>query len=200
MRLHPNEFSIQMAATACLYNLIKGEIGQKIHPHTLKQVVHLTLMAMENFPNNLQLQKNTLLTLCSDRILQDVTFDRYRCTRLVLECLCSFDDQSMGRMSVAICSILAAKISTSETTILGSTPKYMRKLLFIVRGKKDAGTVDITLKFTLSALWNLTDESPETCSVFLREGGLELFLQVLDKFPGEPTVETKVHVLPPPAG
>ena len=103
-------------------------------------------------------------------------------------------------MSVAICSILAAKISTSETTILGSTPKYMRKLLFIVRVKKDAATVDITLKFTLSALWNLTDESPETCSVFLREGGLDLFLQVLDKFPGEPTVETKVHVLPPPAG
>ena len=70
MRLHPVEFPIQMAATACLYNLIKGEIGQKIHPHRLKEVVQLTLTAMENFPNNLQLQKNTLLTLCSDRILR----------------------------------------------------------------------------------------------------------------------------------
>lgn len=76
---------------------------------------------MENFPNNLQvnshnidcdeksiklnlfilqLQKNTLLTLCSDRILQDVSFDRYRCARLVLDCLCTFEDSSMGRMSV----------------------------------------------------------------------------------------------------
>lgn len=192
MRLHPVEFPIQMAATACLYNLIKGEIGQKIHPHRLKEVVQLTLTAMENFPNNLQLQKNTLLTLCSDRILQDVTFDRYRCTRLVLDCLCSFDDLSMGRMSVAICSILAAKISTAETTVLGSTPKYMRKLLSIVRTKKEQQTVDITLKFTLSALWNLTDESPDTCGVFLREGGLDLFLQVLEQFPGEPTVETKI--------
>lgn len=38
----------------------------------------------------------------------------------------------------------------------------------------------------------LLDESPETCSIFLREGGLELFLQVLEAFPGESTVETKV--------
>lgn len=38
----------------------------------------------------------------------------------------------------------------------------------------------------------VTDESPTTCGVFLDEGGLDLFLQVLQKFPGESTVETKV--------
>ena len=54
MRLHPSEYHIQIAATACLYNLTKGEIGQKIHPRILKDVVHCTLAAMENFPNNLQ--------------------------------------------------------------------------------------------------------------------------------------------------
>lgn len=54
----------------------------------------------------LQLQKNSLLTLCSDRILQAVEFDKYRCARLVMNCLCTFDDPSMNRMSVAICSIL----------------------------------------------------------------------------------------------
>lgn len=54
MKLHPEEFHIQMAATACLYNLTKGVIGQKIHPHTLKQVVECTLVAMENFPNHTQ--------------------------------------------------------------------------------------------------------------------------------------------------
>ena len=40
-------------------------------------------------------------------------FDRYHCARLVMECLCLFDDPSMNRMSVAICSILAAKVSSS---------------------------------------------------------------------------------------
>ena len=98
-------------------------------------MVHLTLAAMEAFPHHYQLQKNTLLTLCSDRILQDVAFDKYRCARLVMNCLCAFEDSSMNRMSVAICSILAAKISTNETTLLGAQPQYMRKLLSIVRRK-----------------------------------------------------------------
>lgn len=192
MELHPDAFGVQMAATACLYNLTKGELGSKIHPQILSQVVSLCLVAMSKFPTHYQLQKNTLLTLCSDRILQDVPIDRFKCAKLVLDSLHTFEDPSMNRMSVAICSILAAKISTRETSQLGSEPRYMHKLLRLVRTKKDAKNVDITMKFTLSALWNLTDESPSTCSVFLDEGGLTLFLEVLQTFPGEATVETKV--------
>ena len=72
----------------------------------------------------------------------------------------------------------AAKISTQETSQLGSQPRYMAKLLSIVRKKVTERTIDVTLKFSLSALWNLTDESPQTCNVFLQEGGMQLFLQV----------------------
>ncbi|XP_069126204.1 protein zyg-11 homolog B-like [Argopecten irradians] len=179
MKSHPKQLGVQMAATACLYNLSKGEIGNKVHPACLKHVVNLTLLSMDNFPNHQQLQKNALLTLCSDRILQDVSFDRYRCAKLVMECLCQFDDPSMNRMSVAICSILAAKISTSQTSLLGAKTKYMQKMLDLVRMKVEARSIDITLKFTLSALWNLTDESPPTCRVFLKEKGLDLFMDTL---------------------
>ncbi|XP_015602670.1 protein zyg-11 homolog B isoform X3 [Cephus cinctus] len=192
MKAHPQEFRVQMAATACLYNLTKGELATRIHPSILKQIVDLTLTAMESYPNHYQLQKNTLLTLCSDRILQDVAFDKYRCARLVMNCLSAFDDTSMNRMSVAICSILAAKISTLETSMLGAQPQYMSKLLTMVRSKVQLKCVDITMKFTLSALWNLTDESATTCKVFLEEGGMELFLEVLENFQGESSVETKV--------
>ncbi|KAL7289258.1 hypothetical protein TKK_0017195 [Trichogramma kaykai] len=192
MRAHPQEFRVQMAATACLYNLTKGELATKIHPSVLKQIVDLTLTAMESYPNHYQLQKNTLLTLCSDRILQDVAFDKYRCAKLVMNCLSAFDDASMNRMSVAICSILAAKISTFETSMLGAQPHYMAKLLSMVKTKVQSKSVDITMKFTLSALWNLTDESATTCMVFLEEGGMNLFLEVLDSFQGESSVETKV--------
>ncbi|XP_014245907.1 protein zyg-11 homolog B-like isoform X2 [Cimex lectularius] len=192
MELHPESCGVQMAATACLYNLTKSELGTKIHPQTLAKVVNLCLLAMENFSGHYQLQKNTLLTLCSDRILQDVPINRFMCAKLVLDSLCTFEDASMNRMSVAICSILAAKISTLETSKLGSNNVYMHKLLRLVRTKKASRTIDITMKFTLSALWNLTDESPTTCEVFLEEGGLTLFLEVLQTFPGETSVETKV--------
>ena len=190
-------FGIQMAATACLFNLSKETNSQKLHPKVLSKIVNVDLDAMEGFPQHQQLQKNVLLTLCNDRILQDVKFDKYRCARLVMDCLCTWPDPAMNRMSVAICSILAAKITTKETSKLGSTAKYMKKLLQIVRTKTDAG-IDlnnnewVTMKFTLSALWNLTDESPNTCRVFLDEGGMELFLRVIQTYPSKIEIETKV--------
>lgn len=191
-RTYKTVFNIQMAATACLFNLTKGELGKILHPRILSDTVKVNLNAMEEFPQHQQLQKNVLLTICSDRILQDVSFDHFRCAKLVMDCLCKWQDLSMNRMSVAICSILAAKISTKETSELGSHANYMEKLLQMVKERLESMEIDIILKFTLSALWNLTDESPRTCCVFLQEGGMDLFLQVLDAFPGEISIETKV--------
>ncbi|XP_017762696.1 PREDICTED: protein zyg-11 homolog B-like [Eufriesea mexicana] len=192
MREYPQEVHVQVPCTACLYNLTKGEFSIMIHPSILKQVVELTMIAMEFYPTNYRLQMNTLLILCSDRILQEINFDKYRCARLVLNSLLIFNEPSMNRMSVAICSILAAKISTRETSMLGAQPHYIAKLLAMVRAKVASKSVDTTMKFTLSALWNLTDESATTCEVFLDEGGMELFLNVLKSFQGQFSVETKV--------
>ncbi|XP_070563133.1 protein zyg-11 homolog B-like isoform X2 [Ptychodera flava] len=191
MANHRQHLGVQMAASACLYNLSKQQLADNVHVSALKDMVQLTMDAMETFPNHQQLQKNALLTLCSDRILQDVTFDRFRAAKLVMDCLCTFEDSSMSRMAVAICSILAAKISTEQTALLGSKP-YMKKLLNIVKKKAEEIQADVTLKFTLSALWNLTDESPTTCNIFLSEGGLELLMHILEIFPNETALETKV--------
>ncbi|CAG9861304.1 unnamed protein product [Phyllotreta striolata] len=192
MEAHSNIFGVQLAATACLYNLTRGELSKNIHPKALSRGVRLTLHAMEYFPEEFQLQKNALLTLCSDRILQDINFDKFRCAKLVLDALCQFEDVNMDRMAVAICSILAAKVSTDETSKLGARPEYMRKLLAMVRRRADTNVVDITLKFTLSALWNLTDESAATCKVFLENEGEELFLKALKIFKDNSAIETKI--------
>ena len=68
----------------------------------------------------------------------------------------------------------------------------MSRLLSIVENRTDEKELDITLRFTLSALWNLTDESPQTCEVFLSEGGMHLFMNVLQTFSEELAIETKV--------
>lgn len=65
---------------------------------------------------------------------------------------------------------------------------HLQQLLHIVRQKATQGVVDATLKFTLSALWNLTDESPTTCRHFIENQGLELFIKVL-----EVSTNTKEH-------
>ncbi|CAH0387590.1 unnamed protein product [Bemisia tabaci] len=192
MKRHPDDITVQLAGTACLYNLTKGELSQKIHPDTLREVAATCLDAMQRYPSHYQLQKNTLLTICSEKILQAMKPEKYRCAKLVLDCLCSFDDPSMNKMSVAICSILASKLATHETSLLGSNTKYMKKMLFIAAEKIESKRTDVTLRFTLSALWNLTDESPDTCKVFLNEKGLCLFQLALDQFMNESSIETKI--------
>ena len=102
---YPSVFQIQMAVTACLYNLTH-EVSQKLHPHLLNEIVQSNLDAMEVFPQHHQMQKNCLLTMCSDRIINDVNFDRLRCAKLALNCLNEFQDGAMNRMSVAIISML----------------------------------------------------------------------------------------------
>lgn len=161
MARHPEQFGVQMAATACLYNLTKGDLASKIHPRVLKQVVDLTLEAMDNFPHQLQIQKNSLLTLCTDCILYDVVFDKFRCAKLVMKALISTDDVSMNRMAVAMISVLAATIKTEETTVIGSVPAHMKKLLYLLKQRVNERNCDMTMKFTLSALWNLTGKFPE---------------------------------------
>ena len=44
----------------------------------------------------------------------------------------------------------AARITTSQTSELGSHLAYMQKLLSIVRNKKQETAIDVTLKYTLS--------------------------------------------------
>uniref|UniRef100_UPI001C4013EA Protein zyg-11 homolog B n=1 Tax=Homo sapiens TaxID=9606 RepID=UPI001C4013EA len=82
--------------------------------------------------------------------------------------------------------------STEQTAQLGTELFIVRQLLQIVKQKTNQNSVDTTLKFTLSALWNLTDESPTTCRHFIENQGLELFMRVLESFPTESSIQQKV--------
>ena len=113
---------IQLAVTACLSVFTKGEAGEKLHPRILSAIVKADLDAMEEFRNHKQLQKNVLLTICNDKILQEVSFDKYRCARLVMDCLVTYHDTSMNRMSVAICSILGKLVSFAGHLPVGHLP------------------------------------------------------------------------------
>lgn len=144
MELHPDAFGIQMAATACLYNLTKADLGSKIHPQVLARVVSLCLDAMGKFPTHYQLQKNTLLTLCSDRILQDVPIDRFKCAKLVLDSLHTFEDPSMNRMSVAICSILG---KLYHNCLQGFIVYFLNLISIIIRDLSEACNLIIKNRF-----------------------------------------------------
>ena len=133
-RRYPSVFQIQMAVTACLYNLTH-EVSQKLHPHLLNEIVQSNLDAMEVFPQHHQMQKNCLLTMCSDRIINDVNFDRLRCAKLALNCLNEFQDGAMNRMSVAIISMLGMFISLIIYWYFVSNENFPLQLLVLPRLK-----------------------------------------------------------------
>ena len=61
------------------------------------------------------------------------------------------------------------QIPTEQTSQLGAKANYMKKLLDIVKSKMNMQAVDITMKFTLSALWNLTGSINQFILCFVTE-------------------------------
>ncbi|KAL0966277.1 hypothetical protein UPYG_G00293290 [Umbra pygmaea] len=192
MQNHSESLSVQLVASACIFNLTNQDMAVGMPHPLLSAVVHQVLKAMRSFPGHQQLQKNCLLVLCSDTILQEVPFDRIEAAKLVMNLLNIHMEQTLQRMAVAVISILVAKLSAEQTTQLGADMFIMKQLLGIVQQKAMAGVVDSTLKFALSALWNLTDETPTASRHFIQCQGLELYEEVLESYYTESSIQQKV--------
>eukprot|EP00063_Salmo_salar_P021387 XP_013996222.1 PREDICTED: protein zyg-11 homolog isoform X1 [Salmo salar] len=192
MQNYSESLHVQLVASACVFNLTNQDMAVGMPHPLLSAVVHQVLEAMRSFPSHQQLQKNCLLVLCSDTILQDVPFDRFKAAKLVMNWLSGHVDRTLQRMAVAVISILVAKLSTEQTTQLGADIFIMKQLLGIVQQKAMAGVVDSTLKFALSALWNLTDETPTASRHFIQCQGLELYEEVLETYSSESSIQQKV--------
>ncbi|XP_071348588.1 protein zyg-11 homolog isoform X2 [Trachinotus anak] len=191
MQSHPTSLHVHLVATACAFNLTTQDLAEAMPVSLLTSTVNQLLHAMKTFPSHQQVQKNCLLALCSDYILQDVPFDKYLAATLVINWLSSHEDPTLQRMTVAVISILVAKLSTEQTAQL-SKDVFIMKLLAIVQQKAMVGVVDSTLKFALSALWNLTDEMPAAARNFIECQGLELYEEVLESYYSEPSIQQKV--------
>ncbi|XP_050952005.1 protein zyg-11 homolog isoform X2 [Labeo rohita] len=192
MRQHADSLHVQLVASACVFNLTIQELVLGMPLRLLGNVIQQLLIAMKNFPNHEQLQKNCLLTLCSDHILQVVPFDRYEAAKLIMVLLGNHADQTVQRMAVAVVSILVSKLSTEEISELGAEEFIMKQLLSIVQQKASLGVVDSTLKFALSALWNLTDETPTACRHFIQCQGIELYMELLESYYSESSIQQKL--------
>ncbi|XP_022521190.2 protein zyg-11 homolog [Astyanax mexicanus] len=192
MQTHSESAGVQLVATACVFNLTNLELAMGVPNRLLGNVVQQLISTMRSFPNHQQIQKNCLLCLCSDHILQTVPFNRYEAVKQVMSCLSLYEDQTLQRMSVAVVSLLVSKLSVEEVGQLGAEEFIIKQLLSIVQQRASVGAVDPTLKFALSALWNLTDQTPSGCSMFLHNHGLELYSELLETYYFDSSIQQKV--------
>uniref|UniRef100_A0A8C0X363 Protein zer-1 homolog-like C-terminal domain-containing protein n=1 Tax=Castor canadensis TaxID=51338 RepID=A0A8C0X363_CASCN len=192
MRNHPLDLPVQFTASACALNLTRQGLARGMPVRLLSEVTCLLFKALKNFPHYQQLQKNCLLSLTNSRILVDVPFDRFDAAKFVMRWLCRHENPKMQTMAVSITSILALQLSPEQTEQLQEELFVaVKELLTIVKQKTTENLDDVTLLFTLKALWNLTDESPAACKHIIENQGLEIFIQVLETFSESP-IQSKV--------
>ncbi|XP_038124608.1 protein zyg-11 homolog isoform X2 [Cyprinodon tularosa] len=189
MQSHPESLHVHLVATACVFNLTKQDMAEDMPVRLMSSTVTQLLHAMKTFPNQQQVQKNCLMALCSEYILQDLPFDKYLASMLMIKWLSNHEEPALQRMAVAVISIL---LSPEETAQLSKDVSFMKQLLAVVQQKAMLGVIDSTLKFALSALWNLTDETPTAARNFIECQGLELYEEVLESYYNEPSIQQKV--------
>jgi len=123
--------SVQMPSTACIYNLTRTPLTEQINIRTLSKIIQAILHVMEMFPNQQQLQKNCLLTLCSDRILHEPNFNFYALATLVMRNLQNYTDLPIIQPGVAVLALLTTRLTVSECTQLASVTNLQRLLQLI---------------------------------------------------------------------
>ena len=219
MSVHGGTQAIQMASSACIYNLTRSANTEQIHVRYLAQIVQAIMNVMATFPDHQQLHKNCLLTLCSDRILHEPRFNFYRLAKLVMKDMHKYIDLAIIQPGVAILSLLTTRLSIHECALIGSIGNLKRlfqlieqqidrlQTIQIIQNDQSQQSVnhldlmlnhpqqlrsDDTLRFCLSLLWNLTDENPIVCENFIQSMGLDLFQRLLHLFPGDNIVQTKI--------
>jgi Zyg-11 family protein len=181
MAKHKQIIDLQIAATGILYLLTEDELIEELDKKILGKAVESTLQIMELFPNHQKLQENCLLFLCSDHILEEISFDRYKCIQLAMDSLVNFWDQKMNNIAVDICSQLLIELSITEKSKLSSNSVYMEKLLdrleSIFHFSRDR---DRMLENTLFTICSLSDESHEACEIFVVKEGIDICLSILN--------------------
>lgn len=67
MKNHPSTLNVQLAASACVFNLTKQDLAFGMPVRLLGQVTQLLLEAMKTFPNHQQVHSDAgvLIIVCS---------------------------------------------------------------------------------------------------------------------------------------
>jgi transcriptional regulator len=181
MQKHSNSIDVIRSSTLCLYSLTRDKLAEKIEKNLIQNVFDATLSAMELYKDDQQLHTNGLSIFANEIILQDITFDKYKCVEIALNSLMNFEDKGIIQRAIGICSGLTTKLTLDEKLNLFSKSVYIETLINIVRiSAHSPSDNEFVLYYTLSCLWNMTDRSPELCQIFLKKAGLNACLIILN--------------------
>ncbi|XP_042193523.1 protein zer-1 homolog isoform X2 [Callorhinchus milii] len=184
LRCHKYDKSIQVTASAALFYLTGSDYRPEQSTKLRRQVIQVVLNGMESY-QEVTVQRNCCLTLCNFSIPEELEFQYRRVNELLLSILNQpRPDESIQRIAVHLCNALVCQVDNDHKEAVGKMG-FVTTMLKLIQKKLADKVCDQVMEFSWSALWNITDETPDNCEMFLNCNGMKLFLDCLNEFQGK---------------
>ena len=93
--------------------------------------------------------------------------------------LINFEDDTFKKLALSLAKGVSGMLTLSQKNYLGSTSQYVEALLMHIRLNEDNIEEDSIAMSAMAMFWSLTDESPESCKMFVIKGGLDVYADIL---------------------
>ncbi|XP_004084932.1 protein zer-1 homolog [Oryzias latipes] len=182
LKCHKYDKSIQVTGSAALFYLTNTEYRSDQSVLLRREVIQVVLNGMEQY-QEVTVQRNCCLTLCNFSIPEELEFQYRRVNQLLLKILePARQDESIQRIAVHLCNALVCQVDNHHKEAVGKMG-FVKTMLNLIQKKLLDRMCDQVMEFSWSALWNITDETPDNCQMFLNCRGMTLFLDCLKEFP-----------------
>uniref|UniRef100_A0A1I7UJW1 Protein kinase domain-containing protein n=1 Tax=Caenorhabditis tropicalis TaxID=1561998 RepID=A0A1I7UJW1_9PELO len=182
MRRHLADSTLQIAGSASLFYIIRKV---DMNRDTKRRVVSALLSGMEVHMEEQVMVRNCCLSLCQFEIPQDILFDYSRLAVLLVSVLQHHNaDNLTQRIVVFLLNSMACHVEGDQKIQVGSFGA-IEMILDQISRKQSANVCDDVMEVGWSFLWNITDETPVNCELFLNANGLELFQKCYESFKTE---------------
>ncbi|KAL4609566.1 hypothetical protein GN956_G23626 [Arapaima gigas] len=182
LKCHKYDKSIQVTGSAALFYLTNTEYRTDQSVKLRRHVIQVVLNGMEQY-QEVTVQRNCCLTLCNFSIPEELEFQYHRVNQLLLRILePTRQDESIQRIAVHLCNALVCQVDNDHKEAVGKMG-FVKTMLNLIQKKLQDKLCDQVMEFSWSALWNITDETPDNCQMFLDRNGMALFLECLKEFP-----------------
>nr|XP_060613514.1 protein zer-1 homolog [Anolis sagrei ordinatus] len=184
LKCHKYDKNIQVTGSAVLFYLTNSEYRAEQSIKVRRQVIQVVLSGMESY-QEVTVQRNCCLTLCNFSIPEELEFQYRRVNELLLSILnMTRQDESIQRIAVHLCNALVCQVDNDHKEAVGKMG-FVMTMLKLIQKKLVDKLCDQVMEFSWSALWNITDETPNNCEMFLNYSGMKLFLECLKEFPNK---------------
>uniref|UniRef100_UPI00358F2958 protein zer-1 homolog isoform X2 n=1 Tax=Myxine glutinosa TaxID=7769 RepID=UPI00358F2958 len=191
--LHRNHTdpAVQTLGSGVLYYLTCLEYRAAQGPMARRAAL-ATLLSGLKYASDIMLQKNWCLTLCNFSISDELCPWYARTSTVLLEVLRTEGcDAATHRIAVHLCNALVCQLDSARKCEVGRMG-FVQVMLALINGRLEKNTCDHVMELSWSALWNITDETPSNCELFLHLRGMDYFLTCLSVFPNKPVLHTNL--------